>query len=742
MRRRPWFLELLTYVASALATLVATAAALQLWRADWRVPFTYWGDAVAVATHFKTVIETGWYEAQPRLGAPVGQIYHDFPTADNLHFVAARVASWFTQDYGLAMNAYYVAGFVLAAVAAVWFLRVVRVSRTFTVALSVLFALAPYHFIRAEGHLWLASYYALPLGLVVVVRALRGDPLWGRRPGVHRGLDLLVGRGASTVVCLALVGTSSTYYGLFVLMFLAVGGLAAWIRDRDWRRLAGAAVGGVVLLATLLANMAPDLLYRMAHGPSVEGLVRGRAETELYALKLTQLLLPTPGHRVPFLREARGFYDSVYPLPSEQPSLGAVAAFGFVSAVVLAVVTLAGRSLVRTGALTPEQQARTRTLSHLSLLVLVGFLFATVGGLSTLVSFLTPALRGANRMSIVIAAFSLATVGVVLDAWLAGLARRWHGSGGVVSAVSVVAALGLVGVGFVDQVTPGAVPDYAGTRAQYLADEAFFGQVQRALPSDGLVFDLPYIAFPEGAPVNGVFYTEQLKAYLHTMGLRFSAGGIKGRASSDWPEVQAAKDPAEMSAGLAAVGFDAILVDHRALGSAAAEVDAGLAAVLGAPTVTSADGRWSLYPLAAERAEVEAGLSPAQIDRVAESVVGPVVPYPGEGTAVVEPALEDEDAAWRMTAETGVVTLDNSRDETISVRMTSRITSPDQSGSATFHVGDVDVPLNFVGGLAMLDAVLEVPPGRTVITLTASGGWVDIQGGFTFAEEGVPQLVR
>jgi stage III sporulation protein AD len=47
---------------------------------------------------------------------------------------------------------------------------------------GVLFALVPYHFYRAEGHLMLSAYYAVPLGAYLAVRCARGEPLWvGRR---------------------------------------------------------------------------------------------------------------------------------------------------------------------------------------------------------------------------------------------------------------------------------------------------------------------------------------------------------------------------------------------------------------------------------------------------------------------------------------------------------------------------------------------------------------------------------
>ena len=142
---------------------------------------------LAVAAHFKTLLETGWYESQPLLGAPAGQVYHDFPTADNLNFAAGSVLGALLGDWAVAMNVYYVVGFLLCAVGGLFFLLRVGVSRPVGVALSVLFALAPYHFVRNENHLWLSSYFFLPIALWVVWLVATGRPVWLARAGARDG---------------------------------------------------------------------------------------------------------------------------------------------------------------------------------------------------------------------------------------------------------------------------------------------------------------------------------------------------------------------------------------------------------------------------------------------------------------------------------------------------------------------------------------------------------------------------
>lgn len=62
----------------ALTTLAAVAV-LQVWRADLGAPFVYRDDSVLNLMVVKSVLESGWYLENPRLGAPLGQELYDYP---------------------------------------------------------------------------------------------------------------------------------------------------------------------------------------------------------------------------------------------------------------------------------------------------------------------------------------------------------------------------------------------------------------------------------------------------------------------------------------------------------------------------------------------------------------------------------------------------------------------------------------------------------------------------------------
>ncbi|SDZ41110.1 hypothetical protein [Herbiconiux ginsengi] len=585
----------LPYAVAALLSLVAVWFGLDLWNLDWKVPLYYTGDALAVGSHFKTIIEYGWFTHQPDLGAPYGQFYNDYPQADNLHFIVASVLRVFTHDFGALMNIYFVIGFPLAAVTAVWFLRLVGVSRTLSVALGVVFSIAPYHFIKGEGHLFLAAYFVVPLALGILYLVATGQPLWSRR--------ILSRRNLATVGILVLLGTASSYYSVFVALILAVVGLAKLWQTRAWRRFWGAAAAGGVIALTMVINLLPDLLYRLANGANEAVLVRSPPEAELYSFKIASLLLPVPGHRFGPFATLRQLYDTYYPLPSEAPALGLIGAAGFVALIVFAVYFLLSAGKTRWRA--PKQYVR--TLAILAGMTLVAFLFGTVGGLSTLLSFVDFPIRSWNRIAILIAMLALAAVGLILDRFVRWTLRRVRSRradatptvAGPPSARRWVVALPLAVLLMLlavwDQIPPIDPAARAATVASYGSDDAFVKQVESTVAPDCLIYQLPYIPFPESPPVNGVTDSDELRPFLHSDDLRWSAGGIKGRAPID--DVGAYASLAVPAMLMALQGIDAcgIVVDRAAYTDHGDDIVAQLerATGTGASAFDSADGRFS-----------------------------------------------------------------------------------------------------------------------------------------------------
>jgi hypothetical protein len=701
--------EGLLYLATALLTAMITVISLQLWKANLGVPFAYGGDAAAVGAHFKTVLQEGWYEHQPRLGAPAGQFYNDFPTADNLHLIAAKLIGLFTSEWAVAMNVYFLIGFVLTSLSAVWFLRVCGISRLLTLALAVTFAIAPYHFFRGEAHLWLASYYGVPLVLGLLVLIFQRKPLWSRGPSQNPVLAWLWSPALRTAVWIALLATSSSYYAIFFLVLLAFTGIVVLIRDRSWGAFLGAVSAGILTVVVMLANMLPDLIFSWENGTNPGGLQRSRAETEVYALKLTQLILPWPGHRIGVLKQLRASYDAVYG-PGEQPALGAIAAVGFLAAFVVICLVL----VTRWRGSSPQTTRSLSLVTALSSLVLVAFVFSTVGGISTVISFLTSSLRGWNRMSIVIALLSLAIVGLLLDLAMRYLASRFSWKSTLWRGVAVVACVAIVSVAFVDQTPADAAATYSRDAQRFADDNAYFGAIEEGLPAKAMVLMLPYIPFPENSAPNGALASDQLIPYLHTSELRWSNGGIKGRPAADWPG-QLANYPQNDVALLGAVaGASGVLIDRAALADRGASLEAALTSATGTPPLVSPTGEYAFYDV---RALTEGKDEPA----IRALLTNPVTPYGSPGFVdVLDPSKKP---AWGSLINQNSFTLANPTESPISVTLSFDVSATDGLSSTTITLpGQAAQTIQPVDGVASFSSTFEVAPGHSLVSVTALDG--------------------
>ncbi|MBO9577488.1 MAG: hypothetical protein J7480_01790 [Microbacteriaceae bacterium] len=612
------------YAAVAAVSLAFALLSLQVWAADWSVPWSDIADAIPVAAHFKTVFEQGWYEQQPLLGAPFGQQYHDFPTAETTNFLMATILGHLLGDWAVALNVYFVLGFPLAALAAAWFLRVAGASRVMTLAAAVLYAILPFHWVQGIPHLFIASYYVVPLGLVIALRIVRGEPVWGWRDGAS-GFARCFGRGLQTAVIGVLVGSTDTYFAVFVLIMIATAGIVAGLRDRSWTRFSGAVVAGASIVLVMLANMLDDLLYAAANGRNDAGFVRTPEHAEYFAFKLAQLLLPWSGHQIQALADLRRDYDAHYPLLSENPALGLIPALGLLLLLGVlihravrgtrAVVTSTGRAYRSELPAPLALSARQRTLSLLAVLTLVAFLFGVVGGLGSIVSLFTDVLRSWNRIIVVIALFALAAVALAIDAGLERWARRARPEAAVHAAVAGVVATALLVVGYVDQ-TPSPFTTanaQATTEARDAGYDDYFGRIQDSLAPGDWAVQLPYQPFPESHMPTGSDANDVLVPYLHTTGIGWTGGGIKGRPESDWTGELELLPAAEIPAVAAAAGASGILLDRVA--SVDAFLDAwpsAFTALLGTP-LESADGRYQYWSLDA--------VSPAERDRVDPSTL-------------------------------------------------------------------------------------------------------------------------
>jgi hypothetical protein len=313
---------------------------LKLWLADLSLPFAYGGDAILGLSSFKTVLETGWYEVQPLLNAPHEQVMHDYKIADNLVFILVKLGGLFTHNPSMLLNIYFLVGFPLAALTALWFFKLLKVRTSLAIGLAILYSIAPYHFARGEVHVILGAYWPLPLAFGIVFLIATNQSIWRVREPTGRFALWGAGSAVMTIVALAVIGSANSYYALFILLFIALFGLSNGIRARSWTKFWGAVFAGVLLLVTMIINMLPDIVVSMRNGENFAAVSRSPYGVEFYSLRLTELILPNNDSRIPGLSSIRSYYMNVMQVGGEQPILGFIASLGFVSLIALSIYFL------------------------------------------------------------------------------------------------------------------------------------------------------------------------------------------------------------------------------------------------------------------------------------------------------------------------------------------------------------------------------------------------------------------
>jgi phosphoglycerol transferase len=550
-------------IAALAATipLVVAVYALRLWRGDLTVPLEYFGDVNLQHLLVKSVIDQGWYFENPSLGAPNQLELYDYPvlSGDTLNVVLIWLLGLFGAGSAAAMNLLYLASFPLVGLTAFLVLRRVGADPWAALVCASLYALLPYHFIRGEGHLFLSTYYAVPVGAFLALSVLSGDRL---RLGVAIGLAVLVG-----------TASGSFYYAAFTLLLVVA---AAVLRFVGWRERGALVTGGIVaaaILAVSLVQLSPTLIYRAANGPNDEVAKRFTFESEVYSLKLTQLVLPMDAHRIDALaRLKRRYTERFPPVDANAASLGVVGTAGLVWLLAVVVGVLVRRRA-------PERHVA------LASLALVAFLVATAGGLGTLIGVVFAQIRAWNRLSIFIAFLALAAVALGLTE----LGRR------VRPPVYAAVLAGVLVVGIADQTSAAYIRPYDALEGLWRNDQEFFGSLESRLPAGAKVVNLPYEPFPEPAAGRQAIY-EPVKAYLHSENLRWSYGAMRGRPE-DWAAENATKPAAELVPAAREAGFAAIIVDRLGYGDDGAAAEADLRRVLGTEPERSPDGRYLFWTL-------------------------------------------------------------------------------------------------------------------------------------------------
>lgn len=679
-------------MVTLLASLVA-AVVYRVWDRTLSMPFTHSGDFLPHVALLDTVGWTGTPAPNPQLGAPSGLDWSAMPSgADRAHLIVLRALRALSGDSVVAANLYLLAAIVLVSIVAFVVLRSLQLSAFSSTVMAIVFAIAPAQLARASvGHLFLAAYVSVPIGVWLALWASGARGI-GRDRSERSGMRSWLVPAALVV----LVGSASAYYAAFAAIGVIAVGLVVALRHGAWRELVRPVVVAGGIVATVVVNVAGEVLARGA----TEAGVRVPLDSDVYGLRISQMLLPVRGHRIGAVAELTEGAFRVDAPGDVGAALGLISTVGLV-AVVVSCIRRVGSSR-GPGLLDAHVEGREGVVSRLGVLVLGTLAFATVGGLGMVLATLgLTQIRAWSRMASVVGFVGVVGAAMLLDAVL----RRW--SPGAIGRGAVGALLVVVAV--LDQTTPASLPSETYNAERWDADVALAADLEAALPQGSLVFQLPVGAFPAELPVGSIGANELLGPYVAGTGaLSWSTGAFTG-SPGDWQRSIAARPTAELVDLLAAGDVAGLVVDRRGYEDDAADtLDRELRSALGPPTFETPDATRAWYDLRPRRDELVDRLGEATVERIGAAATRPVSVVV-EGSPGVRALAESRSRA--LEARSAIVLHDHGDQGgpmTIAFELagepgaTVEVLAP--NGIRTVTLGDEPVPV---------ELTVELEPGRT-----------------------------
>lgn len=546
--------RLSVFLRSSLPLLTLILATVFLWADHYgftsveslSYPTDYSGDSYEVLARIKAVSEGNLLplhsQQVARLGAPFLADWNAYPTPDKpLMLLVGGLVKLFGLYPGA--NLALLLAQVSAVVAFYWVARRMRAGREWAWMGALLFAFTYHSFIRGLAHFSFVFTWTVPLGLLAV---------W-----LVAGSKRLGSGKAETWFCIAasaLIGTHNPYFLFFWLQLLA---LALFIQALGPRRKANLFVGTAALLTSVFfffVAHAEHWLF-VAEPRGLPLLARNYGGTERYALKAVEMFIPPAGHSWSWF----GFFGERYGRWSDWRGEAFLPYVGVLG--ILAFVWL--------GIETAYRFSKKRPLPGHTVSILWILSYSSIGGVTNILALFISfhLFRATNRAAIFISAillfflvFRLTRLSVRWPRWL-----RW------------TSALGLAAVGVWDQMPPKQPRELRQQMANMVDEDRSLGrQLEEALPTGAMVFQLPVLDFPEVVPPWRLSDYEHFRLYLNTQDLRFSYGSAKFRSQGRWQHDVEQLPLKQLVRRLEDCGFSALYINRKGYEDQAARLLAKL----------------------------------------------------------------------------------------------------------------------------------------------------------------------
>jgi phosphoglycerol transferase len=577
-----------------------------------------------------------WYLKSSHLGFPFSQDLHDFPAAaDTVNLLISRLLISLTGDIGLTFNIQYFFSYFSGFLGAYIGSRIIRLSPVHALFIGLIYAFLPYHYLHGASHLYLSSYWMIPIWLAVIIKEI-STPGWilGLKEGSSFNLRQCAFEPRTWLILGLTVFSASAgfYYSAFFIFGTGFFGMLAVIRERSGKNL------GLLLMSSLGAlivglQILPILFFQRSMGANVEAVQRSLGEVRFYSLEITKLFLPIRDHRLSLVRDWSNSLDSSLLAGEYAEPLGLLLALSFIALLVIYVFRT--KSMDKFSLLAP--------LAQVQLFFLV---LSIVGGGGYFLGVLGfTQIRVWSRITIVLAFPALVFL-FQLAQLLTNRLRKVR--------AQYLVFICLAGFQILDSTPSSLAPSYAATSMEWSRDRRIAKVIRDSISPEAKIFQLPLVKFPESPPTFQQADYEHLRMYLHVPSAYFSYGGIKGR-ESQWLN-RLSKDPLTLFTQLALVGFDAVWIDSRGFETNPSAFSLFAEKVIGASLISTENSPFALYDIRNFSADLKKSMTLEEQKEIKNQVLTPVSISPSGGMSPLETdGLND----WFWSSSSGILNIQN-----------------------------------------------------------------------------------
>jgi phosphoglycerol transferase len=240
-----------------------------------------------------------------------------------------------------------------------------------------------------------------------------------------------------------------------------------------------------------------------------------------------------------------------------------------------------------------------------------------------------------------------------------------------------------------------------------------------------MIWQLPFMPFPETPPIHTMSDYSHLKGYLHSSTLKWSYGAMKGRPPHYWMEQISLLPIDQMLKQLSIAGFAGVYVDRFGYKNPGQDIEEHLQNTLHISPIVSRNNRLAFYPMTKYNDELRKQYSQADLDKQ-RIEMGLVIQWGGD-FSVQESSPE---GTWRWCGRKGILSIRNVAEKTRTITIQTHLATGHREKSMLVIKSSLFEDELSVNDLGELYEKTFSLPGNTEekITFTSSAKKVDAPG--------------